>query len=86
VEERVFALASGDVFGQARGEPADAGHFWICLGFEVGVARILVLDGAVAERGATEAVTDGELGNCFPTHFAMKMRIGWATQLHSNPQ
>ena len=54
--KRISEVAGRDVFGEAGGEFAGAGHLRVLLGVEVGAARFSFLDRTGAERGAAEAV------------------------------
>lgn len=56
VEERVSAVAGGNVLGQTGGEPGGAGYFRVLLDIEVGAAGVSVLGGEGAEGGTAEAV------------------------------
>jgi hypothetical protein len=66
VAERVFEVASGDVFREAGGEFEGAGHLRLLLGIEMGTAGFSFLDWEGAERGAASAVSreanDAETG------------------------
>lgn len=56
VEERISALAGGDVFRQARGKPADARCVRVYVGTEVGTAEFSFLDRRPGARGAATAL------------------------------